>query len=60
MQRAERMILIALGAFVGLLFSIFVPAMIASLCFIALISNITALQRTFYVKKAEKEMNSKE
>ena len=60
MQRAERMILIALGAFVGLLFNIFDPAMITALCFIALISNITALQRTFYVKKVEKEMNSKE
>jgi CDP-diacylglycerol--glycerol-3-phosphate 3-phosphatidyltransferase len=60
MQRAERLILIGLGAFIGLLFHIFDPVMIVVLGLIALISNITALQRTFYVKKAENELRSKE
>ena len=55
MQRAERIILLALGTIIGVIFKIFDPVMIGVLCLIALISNFTALQRIFFVKKAEKE-----
>jgi CDP-diacylglycerol--glycerol-3-phosphate 3-phosphatidyltransferase len=57
MQRAERMLLLFLGAMIGSLFKIFDPAMIAVLAIIAVFSNITAIQRTFYVKKVEKQEN---
>lgn len=56
MQRAERIVFLALGAVLGSAFKIFDPAMIVVLSLIAVISNITAIQRTFYVKKFEKEM----
>lgn len=55
MQRAERMLLLFLGAMIGSLFNIFDPAMITVLAIIAVFSNITAIQRTFYVKKVEKQ-----
>jgi len=55
MQRAERMVLLFLGAMIGSLFNIFDPAMITVLAIIAVFSNITAIQRTFYVKKVEKQ-----
>lgn len=55
MQRAERMLLLFLGAVIGSLFNIFDPAMITVLAIIAVFSNITAIQRTFYVKKVEKQ-----
>ena len=55
MQRAERMLLLFLGAMIGSLFNIFDPAMITALAIIAVFSNITAIQRTFYVKKVEKQ-----
>ncbi len=55
MQRAERMLLLFLGAMIGSLFNIFNPAMITVLAIIAVFSNITAIQRTFYVKKVEKQ-----
>ncbi len=54
MQRAERMILLFLGSFLGALLKIFEPVMIAILVFIALVSNITAFQRVFYVRQQEK------
>ena len=54
MQRAERMILLSLGSVVGSLFNIFDQAIIGILIFITLVSNFTALQRTFYVRKVEK------
>jgi len=57
MQRAERMLLLFLGAMIGPLFNIFDPAMITVLAIIAVFSNITAIQRTFYVKKVEKQEN---
>jgi CDP-diacylglycerol--glycerol-3-phosphate 3-phosphatidyltransferase len=57
MQRAERMLLLFLGAMIGSLFNIFDPAMITALAIIAVFSNITAIQRTFYVKKVEKQEN---
>jgi CDP-diacylglycerol--glycerol-3-phosphate 3-phosphatidyltransferase len=55
MQRAERMLLLFLGAMIGSLFYIFDPVMITVLAIIAVFSNITAIQRTFYVKKVEKQ-----
>ena len=55
MQRAERMLLLFLGAMIGSIFDIFDPAMITALAIIAVFSNITAIQRTFYVKKVEKQ-----
>ncbi len=59
MQRAERMLLLFLGAMIGSLFNIFDPAMITVLAIIAVFSNITAIQRTFYVKKVEKQEKSR-
>lgn len=55
MQRAERMVLLFSGAIIGSLFKIFDPVMIAVLAIIAVFSNVTAIQRTFYVKKIEKQ-----
>ncbi len=55
MQRAERLVLLASGAVLGSLFRVFDPAMIAVLTIIAAVSNITAFQRIFYVRKVEKE-----
>ncbi len=59
MQRAERMVLMALGGLVGYAFDIFDPVMIGILILIALVSNYTAWQRTFHVQKVERERNSK-
>lgn len=59
MQRAERMVLLSVGAIIGSLFKILNPVMIVILVAIAVISNITAIQRTFYVKKVEKEKHSR-
>jgi CDP-diacylglycerol--glycerol-3-phosphate 3-phosphatidyltransferase len=56
MQRAERMILLVLGALVGSLFKVFDQAMIAVLLAIAVLSNIAAFQRTFHVRKIEKQL----
>jgi CDP-diacylglycerol--glycerol-3-phosphate 3-phosphatidyltransferase len=55
MQRAERMLLLFLAAMIGSILHIFDPAMIIVLAIIAVFSNITAIQRTFYVKKVEKQ-----
>jgi len=57
MQRAERMILLVLGSLIGTLFKVFDPAMITVLTAIAVISNITAIERTLLVKKIEKQRN---
>lgn len=54
MQRAERLILLFTGTFFGLIFHILAPALIAALAIIALISNVTAVQRIFHVWVAEK------
>lgn len=54
MQRAERMILLLIGSLVGPLFKVFDPVMTAILIFIALVSNITAFQRVFFIHKQEK------
>jgi len=53
MQRAERMVLIVLGTVIGVIFNIYDTALIVALAAIALVSNVTALQRTFYVRKQE-------
>ncbi|MBN1223449.1 MAG: CDP-alcohol phosphatidyltransferase family protein [Candidatus Aminicenantes bacterium] len=57
MQRAERIVLVSLGAIIGPLLDIYVPVIIGILIFIALISNIAAFQRVFHVKKVEKQRN---
>jgi CDP-diacylglycerol--glycerol-3-phosphate 3-phosphatidyltransferase len=57
MQRAERMILLVLGTLIGTIFRVFDPAMIVVLTCIAVISNITALERTLLVRKIERQMN---
>lgn len=59
MQRAERMVFLSLGSIIGALAKIFDPVMIAVLGVIAIISNFTAFQRTFHVKKIEKQMKLK-
>ncbi len=56
MQRAERMILLVLGTLVGMIFRVFDPAMIVVLTAIAVISNVTAIDRTLLVKKVEKQL----
>lgn len=58
MQRAERLILLVLGSLIGPLLEIFDPVMIVILIVIALVSNITAFQRMFLVKKAENHLKS--
>ena len=60
MQRAERMTFLALGSFIGVIFNIFDPVIIAVLGIIAVISNVTAIQRTLYVRKCELLQKSKE
>jgi len=55
MQRAERMVLLASASVIGSAFRVFDPAMIGVLIVIAAVSNFTAFQRTFYVKKVEKQ-----
>jgi len=54
MQRAERLVLLFAGTAIGLAFKIFDPAMTAVLAFIALASNVTAVQRLAYVRRYEK------
>jgi len=58
MQRAERMILLVLGTLIGTIFRVFDPAMIVVLTGIAVISNITALERTLLVRKIERQRNT--
>ena len=59
MQRAERMVFLSLGSIVGAVFQIFDSAMIVVLAIIAVVSNITAFQRAFYVKRIEKQRKLK-
>jgi phosphatidylglycerophosphate synthase len=56
MQRAERLICLGSGALVGSIFGIFDITMITALALIAFFSNLTAIQRTLFVKKAEQQM----
>ena len=59
MQRAERLVFLAAGSILGSLLKIFDPLMIGVLIAIALLSNITAIQRTLFFKKVEKQKKSK-
>ncbi len=54
MQRAERIILLSFGSILGGALKIFNPVMTAVLAAIAFFSNLTAIQRIFYIKKIEK------
>jgi phosphatidylglycerophosphate synthase len=54
MQRAERLVSLSSAAVIGSLLKIFVPFMIVVLIFIAIVSNITVIQRILHVRKAEK------
>ncbi len=58
MQRAERIVLLALGSLLGSAFGAFDSVMIGVLAAIALISNFTAYQRISHVKKVENQKNS--
>lgn len=60
MQRAERMLILLLASFLGIAFHIFDLFMIIALVLIAVVSNFTALQRLFYVKKVERSLKSKQ
>lgn len=60
MQRAERLLLLFLGTVAGIIFRVIDPALVVVMTFIAVISNITAVQRIFYVKRCEKSRLSKE
>ena len=53
MQRAERLGLLAIGSLLGSAFVEFDTVMIAVLISIAVVSNFTAFQRIFHVKKIE-------
>jgi hypothetical protein len=55
MQRAERMALLVIGGILGYAFNIFDPLMAGILILIAVISNFTAWQRTFFVRKIENQ-----
>jgi len=59
MQRAERLICLGSGALLGSVLRIYDPAMITALALIALFSNITAIQRTLFVKRAERQRLAK-
>ncbi len=54
MQRAERLVLMAVAGILGYFFHAYDASMIGVLILIALVSNFTAWQRTFYVLKVEK------
>lgn len=54
MQRAERMVIVVLATLVGMIFDVFVPAMVVGMAVIAVVSHFTALQRIFHVRKHEK------
>ena len=55
MQRAERLGSVMLGSIIGYAFNIFDPLMSGILIFIAAVSNFTAWQRMFLVRKIEQE-----
>jgi CDP-diacylglycerol--glycerol-3-phosphate 3-phosphatidyltransferase len=56
MQRAERIVLIVIAALAGGIFRVFDIAMIIVLVAIALVSNFTAFQRVYHVRKVEIQM----
>jgi phosphatidylglycerophosphate synthase len=54
MQRAERLVLLFAGTFFGLVFRVYDPALTVAMATIALVSNVTAVQRLVYVRRWEK------
>jgi len=54
MQRAERILILAAAAFIGAIFKIFDAAVLAGLVLIAVVSNISAVQRIYHVSQIEK------
>jgi CDP-diacylglycerol--glycerol-3-phosphate 3-phosphatidyltransferase len=54
MQRAERLVLLFAGTFIGLIFRVYDPALTVAMGLIALVSNVTAFQRLAYVRTWEK------
>ena len=60
MQRAERIVFVSLGAIVGAVLNIYEPLIIGILIIIALVSNVAAFQRTFHVKKVEKQRKNED
>jgi CDP-diacylglycerol--glycerol-3-phosphate 3-phosphatidyltransferase len=55
MQRAERIVILALGAILGSILKVFDPLMISVLVIIAVVSHITTAQRILHVKKVAKQ-----
>lgn len=58
MQRAERLTLILAGTMIGASFRVFNPVMTGVIVFIALISNLTALQRLSHVRAEAKKRST--
>jgi CDP-diacylglycerol---glycerol-3-phosphate 3-phosphatidyltransferase len=54
MQRAERLILLSLGTLVGAVLGVADSVILAVMLVIAAVSNFTAFQRIFYVRRFEK------
>jgi CDP-diacylglycerol--glycerol-3-phosphate 3-phosphatidyltransferase len=59
LQRPERFLLIGLTALAGGVFPVFDPAMIGALGVIALLSNVTVVQRAALVRKAERAVRDR-
>lgn len=55
MQRAERIVILSLGAILGSVLKVFNPLMISVLVIIAVVSHITTAQRILYVKKVARQ-----
>ncbi len=60
MQRAERVILLLAATVAGVVFHVLDPALLSALGLIALVSNITALQRVFHVRTMERRSRQQE
>jgi len=60
MQRAERLLVLFLGTVVGVLFGVRDPALLAAMTAVAAVSNFTAVQRIFFVRKYERQRLAKE
>ena len=50
MQRAERLLLLFLGTLAGIVFRVLDPALLVVMGGVALVSNVTAVQRIFHVR----------
>lgn len=60
LQRPERFLLVGLTALAGGVFPVFDPAMTGALAVIALLSNVTVIQRTVLVRKAARAARDRE